>query len=127
MTRPIPGVGQALEYSKDGLRTMRCSLCHAERSQSPLVRQLARDEQLSPITVGDALLGVLCAACSPKFTAHVLAFFPESTAFPFVSERNELLPTPRCELGHALRYADDGRGMFCIVCDVEKAEPDAGH
>lgn len=123
MSRPIPGV-QALEYKgADGVRTQRCSRCHGERKMSALVRNLSAAEQMYPIMVGQDLVGVLCADCVYSTERHIQALFPDGHAFPFVGERGELLPTPRCEQGHALSYSDDGRGMVCTQCDVLPREP----
>lgn len=125
MRRPIPGVGPALEYLHDGMRTQRCSKCHAQRSESSL---LLRDQpdRFRPIMVGEYLLGLLCDECTEAFYSHVQTAFPDRHAFPFVTERGELLPNPRCELGHALVYSPDGREMLCRICDDQNGSGSLG-
>lgn len=121
--RPIPGIGQALEYrNAEGQRAQRCSKCHRERAQSSLVLAQRDEQQFHPIMVGQDLLGVLCSECQPDFYAHVQSAFPDFHAFPFVAHNGEALPNPRCERGHSLRYTDDGRGMVCMKCDVPRAD-----
>ncbi len=114
--RPIPGV-QALEYRVDGKRMQRCSKCHAQREQSPLIRNASAEEQLYPIMVGQDLVGILCHECVQSTEVSIQALFPARHAFPFVDERGRLIPNPACERGHALVYSEDGRGMACPVCD----------
>lgn len=121
--RPIPGV-QALEYRVDGKRTQRCSKCHATREQSPLVRNLNAAEQMYPIMVGQDLVGILCHECVASMEQAIQAMFPDRHAFPFVDDRGRLMPTPVCELQHALVYSEDGRGMVCPTCDVERIDGD---
>lgn len=124
MSRPIPGV-QSLEYRRDGQRWQRCSRCQAERSMSALVLTpgLNAADAMYPIMVGQDLVGVLCHECVHATELHIQSLFPDRHAFPFVDDRGRLMPTPRCELGHALIYSDDGRGMVCERCDVLPREP----
>lgn len=122
MSRPIPGV-QSLEYRKNGLVTQRCSRCHQERSQSSLFVRPDPVTQMQPVMVGSDLVGVVCHDCVHSIEKHIQAVFPDRHAFPFVSDRGELLPTPRCELGHTLVYAADGRSMVCEQCDAEGDAP----
>lgn len=121
MSRPIPGV-QALEFRRDGQRYQRCSRCQRERAMSSLVMPNAA-ETMYPIMVGQDLVGVLCSGCVHATELHIQSIFPDRHAFPFVDDRGRLIPTPRCELGHALVYSDDGRGMVCQQCDVLPREP----
>lgn len=114
--RRVPGT-QAIEYRKDSLRTQRCSRCHAERQMSVLVRNFNATEQLYPIMVGQDLVGLLCHECVQPVEVAIQRLFPGRNGFPFVGEFGELLPEPRCELGHLLVYAHDGRGMVCETCD----------
>lgn len=86
---------------------------------SQLIRNFNATEQLYPIMVGQDLVGMLCHECVQAVEVHIQSAFPQRHAFPFVGERGELLPAPRCELGHPLVYAHDGRGMVCETCDVE--------
>lgn len=117
--------GVSIEYRVDGKRMQRCSLCHATVEHSPLLLRVSPSEQLHPVMVGADLVGVLCQGCVPKLEMAIQHLFPDSHAFPFVDERQELMPTPRCEHGHALVFSDDGLSMVCPR-DNEHQEP-PGH
>ena len=124
MTRKVDGV-QALEFRENGRRTQRCSRCHRKRQQRQLLLPTTGSDGLDlvPIMVGQDLCGMLCADCIHSVEMHIQAVFPDRHAFPFVDSRGELLPTPRCDQGHALIYAHDGSGMVCEQCDVLPREP----
>ena len=126
MSRPIPGV-QSLEYRRDGQRRQRCSRCHAERSVSVLVHsQFNASDQVYPIMVGQDLVGVLCSSCVMPFETALQATFPDGQAYPWVDSRGVLMPTPRCDDGHVLVYASDGRSMVCPTCDAEHVDLPGG-
>lgn len=76
--------------------------------------------------VGNDLVGVACPECVLSVERHIQAMFPDGHAFPFVNDRGELLSTPRCENGHALIYAVDGRSMVCQQCDAEHVDLPGG-
>ena len=122
IVRPIPGV-QALEYRKDGRMCQRCSRCQREIAMSRLALSTNAAEHMYSIMVGQDLVGVICHECVFSTERHIQALFPDSHAFPFVDDRGQLMPTPRCENGHPLVYSQDGRGMVCDQCDVLPDEP----
>jgi hypothetical protein len=121
MSRPIPG-SVAIEYRNGSLRCQRCSRCHREQQQSSLVLDAARTNALglAPVMVGQDLIGIVCADCVQAVERHIQSVFPDGHAFPFVDAAGQLLPTPRCACGTALVWTEDGRGMACTQCDVER-------
>lgn len=125
MSRPIPGV-PSLQFRKDGVSTQRCSRCHRQHQQSALFVRQDPATQLQPIMVGNDLVGVLCSDCVYSVERSIQQLFPEGHAFPFVNDKGELLPAPRCELGHTLIYAADGGSMICEQCDVERVDLPGG-
>lgn len=120
MSRPIPGA-QAIEYRKGPTRFQRCSRCQQEQAQSSLVLDTKHAATHHAVMVGPDLVGIVCAGCVAAVEQHVLGLWPDKHAFPFVDAAGQLLPTPRCEAGHALVYAHDGSGMVCEQCDVERS------
>lgn len=119
LTRPtgIP----AIEYRKGARRFQRCSRCQREREISSLVLSTERVnlDSFAPVMVGQGLCGILCNDCVHSVEMHIQAIFPDRHAFPFTdAATGELLPNPRCELGHPLVYAHDGSGMVCEQCAV---------
>lgn len=110
---PIPGV-QTVQYRNGRHRAQRCSKCHTEQADTALVLARNHGPMMVPIMVGNDLVGILCTDCVPVVESLIQrTMFPDGHAFPFVDERGELLETPRCEKGHPLVFADDGRSMVC--------------
>jgi hypothetical protein len=113
---------RALDYRKrTGGRWQRCSRCHREHELSaPVLYQLdarsgtpAPQVSLSPIMVGQDLMGFVCSDCFHSTLRHIASIFPDEMGFPHVDADGMLVPTPRCECGAPLHYDTDGKTLLC--------------
>jgi len=118
-------------YVRDRKVYTRCSRCRTEFQRQPESRIVGADgqrvvepEPLGMLTLGQELLGLICGGCYLAVCRHLLALWPDSEAFPFVTTANELVPTTRCSgcatpRGVCETQLDEtGRGPKCCPdCD----------
>lgn len=91
-------------YVRDRKVYTRCSRCRREYQRQPEPRivgangeRIVEPEPLGMLTLGQELLGLVCADCFLGVCRHLQALWPDSEAFVYVDPRtNELVPTTRC-------------------------------
>lgn len=115
-------------YIRDRKVYTRCSHCRREFQRQPESRIVGADgerivepEPLSMLTLGQELLGLVCAECHNAVCYHLLAIWRDGEAFPYVSPKTqELVPSTAC----------GGCGMSrgrCEACEPRRCCPDCSH
>lgn len=120
-TVKLPDSLRSVDYKRNGRRFQRCSRCHTEvELLRPVIYSADGAEPisgtgLSPILVGNELVGFICAGCRFATLQHLCSIFPNAIGFPFVDRDGYLQPHPQCpECAMPMQYTHDGTtGLVC--------------
>lgn len=126
-------------YVRDRKVYTRCSRCRTEFQRQPEPRivgangeRIVEPEPLGMLTLGQELLGLVCAGCYRAVCMHLLAIWPESEPFVYVDPKTNELVNTRCNGCGTSRgsceagFDELGRGAKCCPdCDHFSREPRA--